>query len=201
MAGIGLSKPYAAIYTDNGDGTVSYSNCGLLGKATNTEMTLDGGTANVLYADNGAAESDNRFTSGNLTIGTDELLADVVARYFGVSTESITGVETEGAEWLAYGEDQAIPYIGYGAVRKLQINNEIKWKAYVWPKIQLQNRDLAFTTQGETIEWQTPSISATLMRDDTTKHRWVYESSILESEQDAEKAIQSILGVPVSPTP
>ena len=53
----------------------------------------------------------------------------------------------------------------------------------------------ALTTQGETIEWQTPEITATLMRDDTTKHEWRRMSSPLDSEAEAEALLNSFLNI------
>ena len=42
MATIGLSKPYYALYQESG-GTVTYSGGGLIGKATEMSLELEGG--------------------------------------------------------------------------------------------------------------------------------------------------------------
>ena len=47
MATIGLSKPFYAIYSANGE-TVSYTGGGVLGKAVELSMELEGGEANIL---------------------------------------------------------------------------------------------------------------------------------------------------------
>ena len=67
MATIGLSKPFYAIYAASG-ATVSYTSGGVLGKAVELSMELEGGDANILYADNGPAESATTFGGGTLTI-------------------------------------------------------------------------------------------------------------------------------------
>lgn len=195
MAGIGLSKPYAAIYTDNGDGNVTYADGATIGKAIRLEMSLNGGNENVLYADNGAAESDNQFSGGTITIGTDDLLAEPMTTILGLTTEAITGTATTNANWLAFGDEQVIPYLGFGAIIKKQQSNETKWVAVVFPKIQFQNPGIVAETQGESISWQTPELTATLMRDDTAKHRWLYMSSVLNTEADAELVIKQKLGI------
>ena len=78
MATIGLSKPFYAIYTASGE-AVSYTSDGVLGKAVELSMELEGGDANILYADNGPAESATTFGGGTLTITTDDLLPEPAA--------------------------------------------------------------------------------------------------------------------------
>ena len=78
---------------------------------------------------------------------------------------------------------------------KKQQNNVTKWVALVYPKIQFQNTGDAASTQGETIEWQTPELSATIMRDDTAKHAWRYISTPLDSEAEAEAAVKKLLNI------
>ena len=72
MARIGLSKPYIATYANN-NGTVTYTARTVLGKYTNIDMSLDSADENILYADNGPAESDSQFSGGTVTVTTDDL--------------------------------------------------------------------------------------------------------------------------------
>ena len=60
MATIGLSKPYYAIYSNDGN-AVTYSNGGLIGKGTQLTLELEEGDSNNFYADNAVAETDNSF--------------------------------------------------------------------------------------------------------------------------------------------
>lgn len=197
MANVGLSKPYYAKYSNSGS-NVSYSDGALIGKAVSLDLSLDGGDANILYADNGAAESANSFGGGTLTLGTDDLLPAPMAAILGVAETTITGVDgvkTSGAKWLHFNDKQETPYVGFGAIAKKQINNATKWVAIIYPKIQFQNLGDALTTQGESIEWQTPEITATLMRDDTVDHEWRRMSTPLDSEAEAEALIKNFLSI------
>ena len=74
-----------------------------------------------------------------------------------------------------------------------------KWVALVYPKIQFQNTGDAAVTQGESIEWQTPELTAALMRDDTVKHAWRYMSTPLDTEAEAEAAVKSKLNITDAP--
>lgn len=113
MAGIGLSKPYYAVYSNTG-ATVTYSEGGLMGKFTEFSLELEGGDANILYADNGPAESDMQFAGGTASYTTDDLLPDIMESIFGLTKESITseGITSETPSWLLFGDGQEIPVSG-----------------------------------------------------------------------------------------
>ena len=197
MATIGLSKPYFAIYTNTG-GTVTYKDGGVIGKATELKLDLEGAKNNSLYADNGPAESDNQFAGGTITVSTDDLLPKPMLAILGLKEEKITGesgLTTQGASWIISDDTQEIPYCGFGGIIKKKINGAIKWVAVVYTKIQFNNPGESAVTQGESIQWQTKELSGTLMRDDTTAHVWRYMSSPLDTEADAELLITKKLNI------
>lgn len=197
MAKIGLSKPYFAKYANNG-GTVTYSGGGVLGKYTEFSLELEDADANILYADNGAAESDNTFTGGTATVTTDDLLASVMLEILGLTSEAITetGITTTPEPtWLVFNSNQNTPYIGLGGIIKKKIKNAVKWQAFVLPKIQFANPGVEAVTQGESIEWQTQELTANVMRSDATDGRWFMLSSELDSEADAATIIKKYLNI------
>ena len=73
MAKIGLSKPYFAKYSNTGS-TVTYAEGALMGKAVELSLELEEGDDNILYADNGPAESANTFSGGSLTVVVQQVL-------------------------------------------------------------------------------------------------------------------------------
>lgn len=196
MAKIGLSKPYYAIYNNTGN-NVTYTGGGLIGKATELNLELEGADANILYADNAAAESDNQFAGGTLTLSTDDLMPTPMLAILGLKQQpmDLDGASTASPQWLVYDDDQVIPYIGFGGIVKKQINNVTKWVAVVLTKVQFSNPGLDAVTQGETIEWQTTELTATVMRDDSAKHVWQMQSTPMDTEADAEAAIKKALNI------
>lgn len=196
MAKIGLSKPYFAKYSSTGS-TVTYSEGALIGKAVELSIELEEGDDNILYADNGPAESANTFSGGSLTLTTDDLMPDVMMKVLGVKEETITSedIQTETPKWYNWDDDQNTPYLGFGAIVKVQNNNVIGYQAVILPKIKLNNPSDTFTTQGETIEFGTPEISGTILRSDGEKHTWKKVSSVMNSEADAEAAIKQFLSI------
>lgn len=201
MAKIGLSKPYYAIYSNTGT-TVTYSKGGVIGKYTEFSLELEDGDNNILYADNGPAESDNGFAGGTATVTTDDLIAEKMLAILGLKKEAITTPElsTKDAYWLVFDDDQDTPYIGLGGIIKKKINNATKYQAFILTKIQFTNPGLEAVTQGETIEWQTQELSATIMRSDEAKARWFMMSNELDSEEDAEKIIKAHLNITDTPS-
>lgn len=195
MAIIGLSKPYAAIYTNSGS-TVTYSSGAVCGKAVSLDISLDDGSDNILYADNAPAESDNQFAGGTLTLTTDDLYASVMKSFLGMEEAAITEtLTTASAKWYKNNDNQITPYLGFGAIAKKKVGGVIKYVAIVFHKIQFANLSQSIETQGETISWQTPEISAQIMRSDNAAHDWRWISSDLDTEADAETLIKGVLDI------
>lgn len=189
MAVVGLSKPMVALYSNDGN-TVTYSKGTVLGKAVTFSAEVEQAEDNNLMADNGVAESDKSFSNGTLTIGTDDLMQDASALILGITPTSIGEDGTE----LIYNDDMNVPYVGFGCVVKKKKDGVFKWRAVVFPKIMFNIPSDAADTQGETIEWQTPELTASILRDDTEKHAWKRESTF-ETEAEAVAYIKNKLGI------
>lgn len=194
MATIGLSKPYFAKYSHTGS-KVTYTGGALLGKYTELSIELDSQDANILYADNAAAESDQQFTGGTATVTTDDLRADVMVPVFGAKEEPIDsdGIGTASPAWIVFDDDQNAPYVGLGGVIKKKVDGLIKWVGFVLNKTQFTTPGISAVTQGETIEWQTQQLTATILRSDAPKHPWFRISTPMDSEADAEAAVKQYL--------
>lgn len=195
MALIGLSKPYIATYVNN-NGTVTYSARTVLGKYTNLDLSLDSADENILYADNGPAESDSQFSGGTVTVTTDDLLAAAFKTALGLTEQAIsTTVTTATPKWMVFDDSQNAPYFALGGVIKKKVNGAYKWVCFVLEKIKFRNPDLSVATQGETIEWQTPELEATILRSDASGHPWFRMSSELDSEEDAIAILEDYMTV------
>ena len=195
MAKIGLSKPYFAKYSNIGE-TVTYTGCALMGKAVELSIELEGAEDNILYADNGPAESANTFAGGTYKITTDDLMPEEMIDVLGVMEEAIESdaITTADPKWYKFNDRQTTPYLGFGAVAKIQKDQKIKYQAVVLPKTQMQNPNDTFKTQGEKIEWGPSELVGNILRDDTAEHNWKLISSPMDSEADAETAIKTFFG-------
>lgn len=196
MATIGLSKPYYAIYAEAG-GVVSYSDGAVMGKATEANISIETTEDNNLYGDNGLAETDRRFANGTLTLSTTDLSQEVSKAILGLTEQAITGIDgvtDTSVKELVYDDGQVTPYLGVGFIIKKKVNGAYKWRGVVLPKVMFSVPEDAATTQGESIEWQTPALTGTIMRDDSATHVWKKEATFT-TEAQAEAYIKARLGI------
>ena len=196
MATIGLSKPYYAIYAEAG-GVVSYSDGAVMGKATEANISIETTEDNNLYGDNGLAETDRRFANGTLTLSTTDLSQEVSKAILDLTEQAITGIDgvtDTSVKELVYDDAQVTPYLGVGFIIKKKVNGAYKWRGVVLPKVMFSVPEDAATTQGESIEWQTPELTGTIMRDDSATHVWKKEATFT-TEAQAEAYIKARLGI------
>lgn len=196
MAVIGLSKPYYGIYSATGN-AVSYANGAVMGKATEANIEIDTTEDNNLYADNAIAETDRSFAGGTLTLSTDDLSQEVAKAILGLTENAITGIEgvtDTSVKELVYDDTQNTPYLGVGFIIKKKVGGAYKWRGVVLCKVMFSVPADAATTQGESIEWQVPELSATIMRDDSATHMWKREATFT-TEAQAEAYIKARLNI------
>lgn len=203
MATIGVSKPKYAIYNyDEETKAITYSNGGSLGKATEVDVTINTSEDNNLFADNGIAETDRQFTDGTITVGTDHLSPKVSMAILGaraVALEEIPGITDTDVKELVFDDGMSNPYLGQGIIIKTQKNNKTAWRAIMFTKTMFNVPDEAATTQGEQIEWQTPSLVAAILRDDSATHVWKREATFT-TEAQAEAYLDFRLGITKAPS-
>lgn len=196
MPNIGLSKPYYAVYNNN-NGAVSYSAGALMARAVEANVDIEAANDNNFYSDNGISETDRTFAGGTLSFSPDNLTDEVAAAMLGLQTQAITGItgvtDADAVE-IVYDDDQQTPYLGFGFIVKKRKNNQDLWRAIVLTKIMFSVPSGAYTTQGETIDWQVDELEATIMRDDTAKHAWKREATFT-SEDQAEAYIKAKLNI------
>lgn len=185
MATVGISKPYYAKYSNSGT-TITYTGFAALGKAVELSVDLDDNSTNPLYADNAIAESVSVFSGGTLTITTDDLSITAAKDVLGLTSGT-------GTNEVIFKLDSLAPYVGFGVIVKKIQSGSVKWLAVVFPKVQFSNPGIEAVTQGDTIDWQTPELSATIMRDDSSDGVW-QKWNLLDSEADAYAYLQSCLG-------
>lgn len=193
MATIGVSKPYYGKYV-NTDGVITYTGGAVFAKAVEFSASVESGSDNNLYADNGIAESDRSFGGGTISVTTDEISQTAAAAILGITPETITVGTNESVSEMVYDDDMTVPDLGFGIIIKKKVGGADKYRAVFFHKIKFNIPEDAATTQGETIEWQTPTIEGTIMRDDSAKHAWKSEAT-LDTEAEAVAYLKQKLGI------
>ena len=196
MATIGLSKPYCAVYTAQGN-VVTYTGGMVMGKATEMDISISTTEDNTLNADNGPAETDRAFASGSLTLSTDDLTPEVTVMILGAVQEelgTIEGITDSGVKEIVFDDSQEAPYLGIGFIVKKKHQGVYKWRAVVLTRVMFNIPQDAAITQGETIEWQVPTLTASILRDETDRHAWKREATFT-TEAQAEIYIKNRLSI------
>ena len=174
MAIIGCSYLKYAKYSEN-QGVVSYSEGGTAAKLVSVNISLDSATDNDFYADNSVDETDRVFSGGTLTVQTNDLTDAVSKAILGLqeaSVGTISGVTDSGVKEYFFDDRQVIPYLGLGLIIKHQRSGAAAWTGILLNKIQFAVPNDAAETQGKTISWQTPELTASIMRDDSANRCW-----------------------------
>ena len=161
MAFIGMRHVVAAkIATETPGSALTYSAGMVVGKAIQGNLTWDRND-NPLYADDAIAENDNGATGGSIELITDDLL-DTVRAYL-LGDEAITvGTGTSVTTEYESTEDPA-PYVGFGYMRVRVKGGETSYQAVWYHKAQFGESNENAQTKGQTIEWQTPTLTGKIM--------------------------------------
>lgn len=188
----GFSKPYAATYSNSGT-TITYSGVTLLARGVNVNVEPDTGEDNNFYVDNQVGESvAGAFTKGTLTLSVDGLLM--------AAERLIMGLPAAAENWTDYGDDQNIPYVGVGFVRRVMSEGVTSYIPYVLPKVRFAQVNVAADTQEEEIDWQTEELSASIFRSDDANRTWKRIGAAQTTEAAAEALVKAALGY-VAPSP
>jgi hypothetical protein len=179
MAIKGLSRPVVGKYSNVG-GTVKYTEPTIANKAVSYQIAWTVGDNNPLYADNQIAENDKgTFQSGELTLSTAELPQELSMLLLG--TKTITDTIKEASITVqTFDDNQSAPYLGFGIIETHQEEDVTNYRAVFLPKVFFDIPENAANTKGQTIEWQTPTITGTIQRSDqvdsNTSHPWMMDA-------------------------
>ena len=183
----GFSKPYVALYTCV-DGVITYSNGQPLARGVEVNVEPESSEDNNFYADNMEAESDSgKFTGGTISLTVDGLLVAAEKLIMGLP-EAVNG-------WMDYDDDQHIPEVGIGFIRRVMSGGVTSYIPYILVRAVFSQIPVSAATQEEEIDWQTTELSATLKRGQDAKHKWRRVGQNCQTEEAAEAMIREALDI------
>lgn len=169
MVTTGFSRIHVAKYSNVGS-LVTYSDCRELARARNMETSVNTSEDNNFYANNRVAEQEPaQFVSGSANIGVDGLDPEEEAFILGITP---TTAAANGVDEIEYGDALNPLYVGIGAVKRQQLNNVPSFRPIIFTKARFAIPSEAAQTQETAVNWQDQTLTATLLRDDTTKRNW-----------------------------
>ena len=183
----GFSKPYVATYSNTGS-VVTYSSGQLLARGVSVNLQPESAEDNNFYADNIVAES----AAGEFIGGTVELEVDGLFRE---TEDLIFGAPAAVDGWVGDGDANSTPFCGVGFIVRWMSDGVTKYQPVVLPKVKFNITEEERATQEDEIDWQTTTLVATLMRDDTENKNWRYRGAEFSTEALAEAELKEFLGI------
>lgn len=167
MATIGLDRLFYAPITEDDDGNETYGTPAQLAKAINADLSVELAEA-TLFADDGASEVVKEFKSGTLSLGVDDIGAQIAADLTGVVVDSngvIISASEDGGKPVA---------VGFRAKK-----SNGKYRYYWLYRVIFGIPATNLATKGDSITFSTPTIEGTVLRrnklDTQNKHPWKAE--------------------------
>lgn len=194
----GYSFPFVALYNNN-NGTISYTNGIELARGVNVNISLETGDVENFYANNVAAESaGGAFTGGEATLTVDGLKADARKLIMGLPTADSISVGGTSVDVYDYDDRQQIPYVGIGFVVRYMEDGVTSYRPVMLPKAIFNQDGLEANTQEESIDFQTTELTANILRDDSTYHKWRRIAADQTTEDAAVNVVKTLLGIALS---
>lgn len=171
----GFSEPYVAKYSNTG-ATVTYSGGMKLGRGVSMSVDVKSAEDNNFFADDQIAESETGImTSASGTFTVDGLEPEAATLILGLPEKGQETIKESPVDVYDYDDRMAVPYVGVGVLRRVMMKGVTTWEPIVFTKVKFNIPGDEAETQEDQIEWQTQDLDASIVRDDTEKHRWKRE--------------------------
>ena len=170
MAGIGMYGVYYSKATIANGVVTGYGGVKTMGKAISASFEPNTPDENPLYANNSVAENDSSGASGGtLTLTLDRLTQEAAADLYGLTVEDVEvtvgdtpGTKVEGTALKYTGNEQSAP-VGVAFIRQNQVDGVRNHEVILYRRSTFSMPADSAQTMGESIEWQTPEIEASVM--------------------------------------
>jgi len=184
----GFSKPYVALYSAT-EGVVSYSSGQELAEGVGVSIQPEVSDPQNYYLNNAIGETiGGEFIGGTATLTVNGLKQNAL--------KLITGAPTADAEgFLNYGKAVKAPFVGLGFIIRYLSEGVTSYCPVILKKAVLNPLSIEANTQGEEVEFQSQELEFALSRDDSADAVWQRMGGEVETEADAEEAIQTALGI------
>lgn len=156
----------------------------VVGKMIGADVTFNRDT-NKLYSNDAECESDNSITGGTLTLNLDDVSEETEVVILGTVKASDTLNEKQIDVYQEVGD--ASPYGGFGYVRVRRKEGVISYQANWLHKTQLGISTENAATKGQSITWQTPSLTGPIMAVKNSDDKKIHfrDKARFDNEEDA----------------
>lgn len=188
MAYVGLSFPVVAKRTESAQGSVSYSNGFICGKAIGIDISPNEATGD-LYADNQLAEHDRQFTYADITLRTSTLPIECESVIFSHTVVSDSG---DDPTTITDKSTDNVNEVGLGIMRHEIVSGSASYVAMWMPRVKISPASESYTTKGDSIEFSTPSLEGKAYAGSNRVWR---ERAVFTDEDDAIAWLKTKAGI------
>lgn len=163
MPQIGLRYPvYAPLTEDETNGTATYANGKIAGKAVKVDMSINYAESKH-YADDNVDEAIKEFVDGKITFTADDLENSVKKDWLGNTVETVT-INTEQVEVLVSKDVDNPGYFGFGFIVP-KIKNKVRsYRTIIYTKVKYSEPNESAETKGQQINFHSPTIEGMILR-------------------------------------
>lgn len=203
MAGIGMYGVYYSKASVANGVVTGYAGVQTMGKAISASFEPNTPDDNPLYANNAVAENDSSGASGGtLTLTLDRLTQAAAADLYGLEVEDVSvnvgaspGTPVEGTALKYTGNEQSAP-VGVAFIRQNQVDGVRNHEVVLYRRATFSMPTEEAQTLGESIEWQTPEIEASVMGLEGDGTNAWYEQVIFPTQEAAIAYITQYFAAP-----
>ena len=188
---VGMMYPVWAELESHTDGSMpTYKTGHVIQEARNANITRSYNN-NPLYGDDRIVDEDNGLTSLTMSFESTGLSDADRKLLLGEEDYGTSGVS---GQWVS---DNETPWGGFGYIRKMRLNGEKSFEAWITLKIKFQEESMTTTTKEGSISWGTPTLNGTaagLYVDSTDKMRFQLHKTFA-TIADAKNWLNTMLNV------
>ena len=166
---VGMMYPVWAEFDSHTEGTMpTYKTGHVIQEARNATVTRNYND-NPLYGDDRIVDNDNGLNSLTISFESTGLSDEDRKLLLGEEDYGTNGVS---GQWVS---DNETPWGGFGYIRKMRLNGEKSFEAWITLKIKFQEESQATNTKEGSISWGTPTLNGTaagLYVDESDKLRY-----------------------------
>lgn len=168
MAGKGLYGVFYKKCTKENGVVAGYEgNVALMGKAIAATFTPNTPSENPLYANNAVAENDTSAGSGGtLELTLDRLTAEVMADLYGTTVKDVSvtvGDQTVNGKEIEFKGLETSAAVGTAYIKLHQEDGVQRHEVMFYREGSFTRPTDSARTMGESVEWQTPEITGSIM--------------------------------------
>ena len=188
---VGMMYPVWAELDSHTEGSMpSYKTGHVIQEARNATVTRNYND-NPLYGDDRIVDNDNGLNSLTISFESTGLSDEDRKLLLGEEDYGTSGVS---GQWVS---DNETPWGGFGYIRKMRLNGEKIFEAWITLKIKFQEESQATNTKEGSISWGTPTLNGTaagLYVDESDKLRYQLHKTFT-TISDAKTWLNTMLNV------